>query len=110
MDYLKVYLKYPTIGLYPIYSDEIYGGREPMKIVGIRENLVELEGDFSGTYNITGTWWYNTDKCFYIIEQCPEQVKEGRCQAHNLFCCGGGKVLNKHSEKAAKYISDNYKL
>lgn len=31
-----------------VYHKDIYWGREPMKIVGIRETEVELEGDYSG--------------------------------------------------------------
>jgi len=30
-----------------VYHEKLYWGREPMKIVGIRENEVELEGDYS---------------------------------------------------------------
>lgn len=31
-----------------VYHEKIYWGREPMKVVGIREKQVELEGDYSG--------------------------------------------------------------
>jgi hypothetical protein len=34
--------------MYPVYVKELYEGREPFKIVGIRQNQVELEGDYSG--------------------------------------------------------------
>ncbi len=31
-----------------VYHKKLYWGKEPMKVVGIRENEVELEGDYSG--------------------------------------------------------------
>ena len=31
-----------------VYHEKIYWGKEEMKVVGIRENEVELEGDYSG--------------------------------------------------------------
>jgi hypothetical protein len=41
--------------MYPVYVKELYEGREPFKIVGIRQNQVELEGDYSGgTHNAVG--------------------------------------------------------
>lgn len=42
-----------------VYHDDIYWGRQEMKIVGIRETQVELEGDWSGgTHNTIGRIWY----------------------------------------------------
>lgn len=41
-----------------VYHKEIYWGKEQMKIVGIREKEVELEGDFSGgTHNVCQKDW-----------------------------------------------------
>jgi hypothetical protein len=37
--------------MYPVYVKELYEGREPFKMVGIRQNQVELEGDYSGAHN-----------------------------------------------------------
>ena len=31
-----------------VYHKDLYWGREQMKVVGLRENEVELEGDYSG--------------------------------------------------------------
>ncbi len=31
-----------------VYHEDIYDGHEEMKVVGIRETTVELEGDYSG--------------------------------------------------------------
>lgn len=41
-----------------VYHKDIYWGREEMKIVGIRKNSVELEGDWSGgTHNVCQKDW-----------------------------------------------------
>lgn len=41
-----------------VYHREIYQHREPMKVVGIREFELELEGDYSGgTHNIIQKQW-----------------------------------------------------
>lgn len=41
-----------------VYHRQIYDHKEPLKIVGIRENELELEGDYSGgTNNIVGKQW-----------------------------------------------------
>lgn len=41
-----------------VYHTDVYNGRELMKIVGIRENEVELEGDYSGgTHNVCQRGW-----------------------------------------------------
>lgn len=41
-----------------VYHIDIYWGREPMKIVGIREKQVELQGDYSGgTHNVCQSDW-----------------------------------------------------
>jgi hypothetical protein len=41
-----------------VYHKDVYWGREPMKIVGIREHEIELEGDWSGgTHNVCQKGW-----------------------------------------------------
>ena len=41
-----------------VYHKDIYWGRERMKIVGLREKQVELEGDYSGgTHNVCQKEW-----------------------------------------------------
>lgn len=41
-----------------VYHQQIYNGKEPMKIVGVRETEVELEGDYSGgTHNVRQSSW-----------------------------------------------------
>lgn len=42
-----------------IYHKDLYDGKEPLEIVGIRKNEVELEGDFSGgNHNICQKSWF----------------------------------------------------
>jgi len=46
-----------TLGLI-VYHTEIYNGSEPMEVVGIRKDQVELQGDFSGgTHNVCQKDW-----------------------------------------------------
>lgn len=98
MNYKKIPIKgHKTLNFYPVYVERIYYGHEPFKIVGIRENQVELEGDFSGgTHNVTQRDWFNDDECFLISEVCEEQLKPNGCQIHNIYCCGGGSIINEH--------------
>ncbi len=44
------------------YHKDVYWGREQMKVVGIRETEVELEGDYSGgTHNVCQKDWLPID-------------------------------------------------
>lgn len=53
------------LGLYPVYCKKVYKGKEPLKIVGIRENEIELEGDYSGgTHNVKQRDWFKIEDCF----------------------------------------------
>jgi hypothetical protein len=88
---------YEVLNMYPVYIEGVYYGHEPFKIVGIREKEIELEGDFSGgTHNVTQKDWYPIERCFVISTVCDEQLKPNGCQMHNIHCCGGGSVINKH--------------
>ena len=41
-----------------VYHEDCYNGKEPLKVIGIRENEVELEGDYSGgTHNVCQRDW-----------------------------------------------------
>jgi hypothetical protein len=98
MKYQKVAIRgYKALNMYPVYIKDIYDGKEPFKVVGIRENQVELEGDFSGgTHNVCQKDWFDDDKVFVVSTICDEQLKPNGCQAHNVHCCGGGSVINNH--------------
>ena len=88
---------YKILNMYPVYVESLYHGHEPLKVVGIRENEVELEGDFSGgTHNVCQKSWFNDDEAFVVKEVCEEQLKPNGCQLHNLHCCGGGNIINNH--------------
>jgi hypothetical protein len=90
---------YKQLGQYPVYIKGLYGGNEPFKIVGVRENEVELEGDFSGgTHNVVQKYWFNDEDVFVVSTVCPEQLKPKGCQVHNVNCCGGGSVIKEHVE------------
>lgn len=88
---------YKNLGRYPVYIEDVYWGKEPFKIVGIRENEIELEGDWSGgTHNVYQKDWVKDKRCFVISSVCEEQLKPNGCQEHNIFCCGGGSVIKEH--------------
>lgn len=96
--YKKLPVKsYKVLNMYPVYIEDLYEGREPFKIVGIRENQVELEGDYSAMNNTIGKQWFDDDKVFVVTTVCDEQLKPSGCQIHNVNCCGGGSVINKHT-------------
>lgn len=41
-----------------VYHKSIYDGKEPLKVVGLRESEIELEGDYSGgTHNVCQRSW-----------------------------------------------------
>jgi hypothetical protein len=40
-----------------VYHRQVYSHREALKIVGIREHELELEGDYSGMHNIIQKQW-----------------------------------------------------
>ena len=98
MQYKKLSARgYKVLNMYPVYIEDVYKGHEPFKIVGIRENQIELEGDFSGgTHNVCQKDWFDIDKCFVVSTVCDEQLKPNGYQIHNVNCCGGGSVINKH--------------
>jgi len=70
-----------------VYHKDIYEGKEPMKIVGIRKTEVELEGDYSGgTHNMIQRDWHPIKGLFRLRKVCEQVEKFGRCTLHNLHC------------------------
>jgi hypothetical protein len=99
MKYKKIAINgYGFLNMYPVYVERLYDGKEPFKIVGIRQNQVELEGDFSAMNNTIGQQWFNHSEVFVVKTICEEQLKHNGCQVHNIYCCGGGSVINTHIE------------
>jgi len=98
MKYKKLPVEgYKNLNMYPVYVEGLYHGKEPFKIVGIRENQIELEGDFSGgTHNVCQKDWFDENRVFVISTVCEEQLKPNGCQEHNVHCCGGGSVIDEH--------------
>lgn len=88
---------YNVLNMYPVYSDKMYWGHEPFKIVGIRNDQVELEGDFSGgTHAVIQRDWFKNEDVFVVTTVCEEQLRPNGCQRPNVHCCGGGSVISKH--------------
>ncbi len=45
-----------------VYHSDVYFGKEPLEVVGIRKKEVELEGDYSGgTHKVTQKEWLPID-------------------------------------------------
>jgi hypothetical protein len=58
-----------------VFHRDIYDGKEPMKVVGIRETEVELEGDYSGgTHNVCQKSWHSIDGV--IVNDSDLQIVE----------------------------------
>lgn len=75
-----------TLGMM-VFHDKIYEGKEPMKVVGIRETELELEGDYSGgTHNVKQKDWMPLSGTFRLRKCCAEKLKPEGCQLHNLHC------------------------
>jgi hypothetical protein len=99
MKYKKIPIEgYNVLNMYPVYVEGLYNGQEPFKIVGVRQYQVEIQGDFSAMNNTIGTMWIDNKYTFVVKEVCEEQLKPSGCQIHNINCCGGGSVIDKHVE------------
>lgn len=76
----------PELGM-RVYHDDIYKGKEPMKVVGIREKEVELEGDYSGgTHSVCQKDWLPIKGTFRLRKVCEQHEKYGTCQLPNIHC------------------------
>jgi len=73
--------------LMEVYHDQIYKGEEKMKIVGIRQSEIELEGDYSGgTHNVVQKSWLPIQGAFRLRKQCEQHEKFGTCTLPNVHC------------------------
>lgn len=76
----------PALGM-QVFHESIYDGRELMKVVGIRESQVELEGDYSGgTHNVIEKDWLPILGTFRLRRSCEESLRPGGCQLPNVHC------------------------
>jgi len=76
----------PQLGM-SVFHEKIYDGNECMKVVGIRQDQVELEGDFSGgTNNVTQKDWLPINGLFRLRKVCGQRTESGNCPLHNLHC------------------------
>ena len=84
--YKKEEILKPELGMM-VYHEKIYDGKEKMKVVGIRETEVELEGDYSGgTHNVTQKDWQSIKGLFRLRKICDEHAKPNGCQLPNIHC------------------------
>lgn len=44
-----------------VYHTKVYDGKEPLKVVGIRKDRVELKGDYSGVGLDNSECWLSLD-------------------------------------------------
>ena len=88
-----------------VYHEDIYGGKEKMKIVGIRKTEVELEGDYSGgTQAVAQKSWMPRAGCIRYRRTCTSKVG-GSCPLPNVHCgypdcephCGPNGQTEGHS-------------
>ena len=97
MKYKKIPIKgYKDLYMYPVYVEDVFKGQEPLKVVGITENQVLLQGNLYPGTNYTQKEWFDEDEVFVVKTVCEEQLKPNGCQVHNIHCCGGGSVLDRH--------------
>lgn len=59
-----------------VYHNDLYWGREQMKIVGLREKEVELEGDYSGgTHSVCQRDWMPAKGVRLTYNKKPKYIK-----------------------------------
>jgi hypothetical protein len=70
-----------------VFHESIYDGKECMKVVGIRHEQVELEGDYSGgTNNIIQKDWLPIKGLFRLRKVCQYHEKGETCPLSNIHC------------------------
>ena|ERR1017187_1326871 len=76
----------PELGMM-VFHETLYHGKELMKVVGIRETQVELEGDYSGgTHLVCQKDWLPIKGLFRLRKVCEQNEKFGTCQLPNVHC------------------------
>ena len=70
-----------------VFHEKIYNGNECMKVVGIRYEQVELEGDYSGgTHLITQKDWMPIEGLFRLHKVCGNHENGKSCPLPNVHC------------------------
>lgn len=70
-----------------VYHENVYGYKEPLTVVGIREKELELEGDYSGgTNNVTQREWQPISGVSRIYDY--QYIKNCRTKAISLKAKG----------------------
>jgi hypothetical protein len=82
----KEYVKKPQLGM-QVFHESIYDGNELMKVVGIRETEVELQGDYSGgTHRVIQKDWLPISGVFRRRKICDNQKYPNGCPLPNVHC------------------------
>jgi hypothetical protein len=70
-----------------VYHEDLYKGEWKAKVVGIRENEVELYCDMSGgTHGTHGASWFPLSGLFRKRKVCEQHEKFGTCTLPNVHC------------------------
>jgi len=84
-----------------VYHQDVYDGREPLKVVGIRRDTVELKGDYSGgTHAVCQKEWLSISG---VLFEKSEVEKPNPPSSLNLETINGIEILNFLEEQ----IDDN---
>jgi len=86
---------YKQLNRFPVYVETLYEGMVPFKIVGVRENEIEVSTQLPNGDVITQ--WVNQDNVFVVSTVCEQELNVNGCQVHNVNCCGGGKTITEHT-------------
>ena len=89
------------------FHESIYHGKECMKVVGIREKEVELEGDYSGgTHAICQKDWLPIEGLFRLRKVCTNCENGKTCPLPNVHCaypdCEPYLTSDHHYENGVK--------
>lgn len=91
----------PVLGLI-VFHEDVYGGKEPLEIVGIREHELELKGDYSGgTRLIRQKDWLPIKGTFRLRKVCADGDRDGGCPLPNVHCSFPGcePYLNQYPKE-----------
>lgn len=66
-----------------VYHQDVYDGREPLKVIGIKKDIVELEGDYSGgTNNVCQSDWLSISGV--LFEKSTEKINPLSINLENI--------------------------
>jgi hypothetical protein len=81
-----------------VFHENIYWGKEPMKIVGIREKEVELEGDYSGgTHGVCQKDWQPIEGVLFSKTAVSGSVTPSELSSIIMMVSDDGKIWKKRN-------------